>query len=155
MYNDTVQISEHLLHAYIQCMRACARILMCDHVFAMVFLLILLLYSVCLLRLSCIAAVIRRKPTYTAQRQIGTQIAKLFIFDPPRVNLNKRNSIPSVHSTALTWLVPLCPSSIRYEYLRVISPPGATTPEYDGVWWPQAGAGRANWCERWRWCSFI
>ena len=31
--------------------------------------------------------------TTQLQRQVGTQIAKLIIFAPPRVNLNKRNSI--------------------------------------------------------------
>ena len=31
--------------------------------------------------------------TTQLQRQVGTQIAKLIIFTPSRVNLNKRNSI--------------------------------------------------------------
>ena len=37
--------------------------------------------------------------TTQLQRQVGTQIAKLIIFTPSRVNLNKRNSI---HPTAST-----------------------------------------------------
>ena len=36
--------------------------------------------------------------TTQLQRQVGTQIAKLIIFTPTRVNLNKRNSIHPIRA---------------------------------------------------------
>ena len=41
--------------------------------------------------------------TTQLQRQVGTQIAKLIIFTPSRVNLNKRNSIHPCFLCVLAW----------------------------------------------------
>ena len=64
--------------------------------------------------------------TTQLQRQVGIQIAKLIIFAPPRVNLNKRNSIhpySTVH--ARCWQA----------VARYSCTPGTSTGTRQGVAW--------------------